>query len=51
MLPIFERLGVHVEIEGTNLRVPPGQELVVKDDLGGQIPKIEDGPWPRSRPT
>ena len=28
------------------LRVPPGQELVVQDDLGGQIPKIEDGPWP-----
>jgi UDP-N-acetylglucosamine 1-carboxyvinyltransferase len=46
VLPIFERLGVHVEIEGTSLRVPPGQELVVRDDLGGQIPKIEDGPWP-----
>jgi UDP-N-acetylglucosamine 1-carboxyvinyltransferase len=46
VLPIFERLGVHVETEGTSLRVPPGQDLVVKDDLGGQIPKIEDGPWP-----
>ena len=28
------------------MRVPPGQELAVQDDLGGQIPKIEDGPWP-----
>ena len=28
------------------LRVPPDQELVIRDDLGGQIPKIEDGPWP-----
>ena len=28
------------------MRVPPGQELVIQDDLGGQIPKIEDGPWP-----
>jgi UDP-N-acetylglucosamine 1-carboxyvinyltransferase len=46
ILPIFERLGVHVEIEGTSLRVPPEQELVIRDDLGGQIPKIEDGPWP-----
>ncbi|HZE29712.1 MAG TPA: UDP-N-acetylglucosamine 1-carboxyvinyltransferase, partial [Gaiellaceae bacterium] len=44
--PIFERLGVHVEFEGTSLRVPPDQELVIRDDLGGQIPKIEDGPWP-----
>jgi UDP-N-acetylglucosamine 1-carboxyvinyltransferase len=46
ILPVFERLGVHVEIEGTSLHVPPDQELVIRDDLGGQIPKIEDGPWP-----
>ena len=31
---------------GTSVRVPPDQELVIRDDLGGQIPKIEDGPWP-----
>ena len=46
ILPTFARLGVHVEVEGTSVRVPPDQELVVNDDLGGQIPKIEDGPWP-----
>ena len=46
ILPVFERLGIHCEIEGTSLRVPPDQELVIQDDLGGQIPKIEDGPWP-----
>ena len=28
ILPVFERLGVHVEIDGHDLRVPPGQELV-----------------------
>jgi UDP-N-acetylglucosamine 1-carboxyvinyltransferase len=28
------------------VRVPGGQELVIQDDLGAQIPKIEDGPWP-----
>ena len=44
--PVFDRLGVHIEIEGTTVRVPDGQELVVRDDLGGQIPKIDDGPWP-----
>jgi len=37
---------VHVEVDGTTLRVPPNQELVIRDDLGGQIPKVEDGPWP-----
>jgi UDP-N-acetylglucosamine 1-carboxyvinyltransferase len=46
ILPTLERLGVHVEIDGTTLHVPPDQELVVRDDLGGQIPKVEDGPWP-----
>jgi UDP-N-acetylglucosamine 1-carboxyvinyltransferase len=46
ILPTFERLGVHAEVDGAMLRVPPGQELQIRDDLGGQIPKIEDGPWP-----
>jgi UDP-N-acetylglucosamine 1-carboxyvinyltransferase len=42
----FERLGVEVEIGEDWVRVPPHQELVVQNDLGDQIPKIEDGPWP-----
>jgi len=46
ILPHLERLGVRVTIEGTSVHVPPGQELVIQDDLGDQIPKIEDGPWP-----
>ena len=43
----FGRLGVHCELDGSDLRVPPGQELAVANDLGNQIPKIEDGPWPQ----
>jgi UDP-N-acetylglucosamine 1-carboxyvinyltransferase len=46
ILPAFERLGVRVEVTGDSVRVPAGQELVIQDDLGGQIPKIEDGIWP-----
>jgi len=46
ILPAFERLGVQVEIDGTSIRVPPNQELVIQNDIGGQIPKLEDGPWP-----
>jgi UDP-N-acetylglucosamine 1-carboxyvinyltransferase len=46
ILPAFRRLGVHVEVGDSSVRVPPGQELVIRDDLGGQIPKLEDGPWP-----
>jgi UDP-N-acetylglucosamine 1-carboxyvinyltransferase len=46
VLPVFERLGVRIEVTGTSVHVPSGQELVIQDDLGGQIPKIEDGIWP-----
>jgi UDP-N-acetylglucosamine 1-carboxyvinyltransferase len=46
ILPSLERLGVRVEISGTSVRVPPHQTLVIRDDVGGQIPKLEDGPWP-----
>ncbi len=46
ILPVFERLGVRIVIEGTSVRVPLQQRLIIEDDLGGHIPKIEDGPWP-----
>jgi UDP-N-acetylglucosamine 1-carboxyvinyltransferase len=42
----FEKFGIHVELGDDLVRVPPRQEIVVQDDLGGHVPKIEDGPWP-----
>jgi len=42
----FGRLGVSVEIQGENVFVPGDQELRIRTDLGGHIPKIDDGPWP-----
>jgi UDP-N-acetylglucosamine 1-carboxyvinyltransferase len=42
----FTRLGIEVELGDDWLRVPPQQELVIQNDLGDQVPKIEDGPWP-----
>ncbi len=45
--PMLDRLGIEIHIEGTSVRVPGAQELVVQDDLGGAIPKIDDGPWPQ----
>ena len=44
--PVFDRLGIDMEIEGSSVRVPDGQDLAIRDDVGGQVPKIEDGPWP-----
>jgi UDP-N-acetylglucosamine 1-carboxyvinyltransferase len=39
-------LGIRFEVEGTSVRVGP-QELEIRDDIGGAIPKLEDGPWPQ----
>jgi UDP-N-acetylglucosamine 1-carboxyvinyltransferase len=46
VLHAFEKLGVAVEPGDGCVRVPPRQELVVQDDIGGHVPKLEDGPWP-----
>ncbi len=46
ILPAFKRLGVHAEIGARGVHVPSDQSLVISDDLGGYIPKLEDGPWP-----
>jgi UDP-N-acetylglucosamine 1-carboxyvinyltransferase len=46
ILAAFGKLGIHVELGERSVRVPAGQELVIRDALGEQIPKIEDGPWP-----
>jgi UDP-N-acetylglucosamine 1-carboxyvinyltransferase len=42
----FERMGIRCEVRGRNLFVAADQERVIRMDLGGHIPKIDDGPWP-----
>jgi UDP-N-acetylglucosamine 1-carboxyvinyltransferase len=42
----FRRLGLDSAVEGADVIVPPEQALRVQTDVGGAIPKIEDGPWP-----
>jgi UDP-N-acetylglucosamine 1-carboxyvinyltransferase len=42
----FDRLGVRTEAEGDDLIVPAEQELRIRSDLGGAVPKLEDQPWP-----
>jgi UDP-N-acetylglucosamine 1-carboxyvinyltransferase len=43
---VYRRLGVHFEVHGEDVYVPPEQPLRVIPDIGGHIPKIEDAPWP-----
>jgi UDP-N-acetylglucosamine 1-carboxyvinyltransferase len=42
----FDRMGIRCEIRGGDLFVPGDQERIIRMDLGGHIPKIDDGPWP-----
>jgi len=42
----FDRLGVRPRLDGTKLVVDAGQERRIRLDLGGHVPKLEDGPWP-----
>jgi UDP-N-acetylglucosamine 1-carboxyvinyltransferase len=43
---VFERLGLRTELQGADVIVPGNQELVIRNDAGDYIPKVEDGPWP-----
>lgn len=42
----FETLGVTWDLRDDGIRVPDDQELEIQRDLGDQIPKVDDGPWP-----
>jgi UDP-N-acetylglucosamine 1-carboxyvinyltransferase len=42
----FERLGVVCRVDGEDLVIPANQEMVIRSDLGGAVPKLEDQPWP-----
>jgi UDP-N-acetylglucosamine 1-carboxyvinyltransferase len=42
----FDRLGIRPRLDGTRLIVDRDQERRIRPDLGGHIPKLEDGPWP-----
>lgn len=43
---VFNRLGVHWEVEGQDVIVPEYQPLKVVSDIGDIIPEIKAQPWP-----
>lgn len=43
---VFNRLGVHWEVEGEDVIVPEYQPLKIVPDLGDIIPEIKAQPWP-----
>lgn len=44
---VFEdRLGVRMHLEGRDLVIEEEQELQIRPDVSGAVPKIDDAPWP-----
>jgi len=46
IVPAFRKLGIEMDVRERSVRLPAGQSLMIEDDLGGQIPKIDSGVWP-----
>lgn len=42
----FDILGVKITVNGDYIQVPSGQELIIREDHGGKIPRIHEAPWP-----
>ena len=42
----FRRLGIDCEVQGRELHVHGSGEHHVQKDAFGQVPKLDDGPWP-----
>jgi UDP-N-acetylglucosamine 1-carboxyvinyltransferase len=42
-----ERLGVRMQMQGDVLTVADEQDLRIREDIDGAVPKIDDAPWPQ----
>ncbi len=42
-----DRLGVKMHFDGDTLVVADEQDLCIREDVGGAVPKIDDAPWPQ----
>lgn len=47
---VFERIGVHWQVDNKDIIVPANQALTVRNDIGGRMPIIKAQPWPAFPP-
>ncbi len=43
---MYQKLGIEIEYRGSDIWIPKDQTLKIKSDIHGEIPKIDDAPWP-----
>ncbi len=49
-LQVFDRMGVKMEIQGDNIRIPAQSEYQIQTFIDGSIMTIYDAPWPGFTP-
>ena len=42
----YQKLGIEYNVEGNKIIVPKNQSLEIKPEFNGDVPRIDDGPWP-----
>ena len=44
---VFERFGITLDIQSDRIVMPEGQVPTIRQDAGGAMPSVGDGPWPQ----
>lgn len=50
ILPVFERMGVVLELSGDDIHVPAQEEIEIQSFIDGSIMTVYDSPWPGFTP-
>jgi UDP-N-acetylglucosamine 1-carboxyvinyltransferase len=50
ILPVFERMGVKMDILGDDIHVPAQEEIEIQSFIDGSIMTVYDSPWPGFTP-
>lgn len=50
ILPVFEKLGIQMQIKGDDIYVPAQQKYTIQRFIDGSILTVADGPWPLFTP-
>jgi UDP-N-acetylglucosamine 1-carboxyvinyltransferase len=50
ILPVFERMGVKMNIQGDDIHIPAQEEIEIQSFIDGSIMTIYDSPWPGFTP-
>ncbi|MEK7255849.1 MAG: UDP-N-acetylglucosamine 1-carboxyvinyltransferase, partial [Bacteroidota bacterium] len=50
ILPVFERMGVAMEVRGDDIHVPAQEEIEIQSFIDGSIMTVYDAPWPGFTP-